>query len=135
MKPISRIFIAGVLVALVAACNGSTGGLGSIPSAAPTPSVDPSGSDMTPTPSGTPASSPLQSTEPGASPSPAPTPVASPAETMIVRAYFVLGGEPGSVGLVPVLRVVPKSAAVGKAAMDALLAGVKSRPECWQTCC
>ena len=42
---------------------------------------------------------------------------------MIVRAYFVLGGEPGSVGLVPVLRVVPKSAAVATAAMNALLAG------------
>ena len=123
MKPISRIFIAGALVALVAACNGSTGGLGSIPSAAPTPSVDPSGSDMTPTPNGTPAPAASQSAEPGASPSAAPTPAASPAETMIVRAYFVLGGEPGSVGLAPVLRVVPKTAAVGKAAMDALLAG------------
>ena len=31
---------------------------------------------------------------------------------MIVRAYFVLGGEPGVVGLVPVLREVPKSTAV-----------------------
>ena len=126
MKPISRILIAGVLVALVAACNGSTGSLGSIPSAAPTPSVDPSGSDMTPTPNGTPTAVPLPSTAPGASPTAAPTLVATPAETMIVRAYFVLGGEPGSVGLVPVLRVVPKSAAVGKAAMDALLAGPTS---------
>ena len=27
---------------------------------------------------------------------------------MIVRAYFVLGGEPGTVGLVPVLREVPE---------------------------
>ena len=42
---------------------------------------------------------------------------------MIVRAYFVLGGAPGSAGLVPVLRVVPKSAAVATAAMNALLAG------------
>jgi hypothetical protein len=42
---------------------------------------------------------------------------------MIVRAYFVLGGEPGVVGLVPVLREVPKSTAVAKAAMTALLAG------------
>jgi hypothetical protein len=40
-----------------------------------------------------------------------------------VRAYFVLGGEPGSVGLVPVLRTVPKSTAVAAAAMTALLAG------------
>ena len=42
---------------------------------------------------------------------------------MIVRAYFVLGGEPGVVGLVPVLREVPKSTAVATAAMKALLAG------------
>ena len=42
---------------------------------------------------------------------------------MLVRAYFILGGEPGSVGLVPVLREVPKSTAVAKAAMTALLAG------------
>jgi len=123
MKPISRIFIAGVLVAFIAACNGSTGDLGSIPSAAPTPSVDPSGSDMTPLPIDTPTPAPLQSADPGASSSQAPTPIPSKAETMIVRVYFVLGGEPGSVGLVPVLRVVPKSVAVGKAAMDALLAG------------
>jgi hypothetical protein len=40
-----------------------------------------------------------------------------------VRAYFVLGGEPGSVGLVPVLREVPKTTAVARAAMNALLAG------------
>ena len=42
---------------------------------------------------------------------------------MIVRAYFVLGGEPGSAGLVPVLREVPKTTAVATAAMNALLAG------------
>ena len=42
---------------------------------------------------------------------------------MIVRAYFVLGGEPGTAGLVPVLRVVPKTAAVATAAMNELLAG------------
>jgi hypothetical protein len=51
------------------------------------------------------------------------TAAASPAETMIVRAYFILGGEPGSVGLVPVLRVVPYTAAAAAAAMAALLAG------------
>ena len=42
---------------------------------------------------------------------------------MIVRAYFILGGAPGSVGLVPVLREAPKSAAVAVAAMNGLLAG------------
>ena len=56
-------------------------------------------------------------------PAPSATPAGTTAETMIVRAYFVLGGGPGSAGLVPVLRVVPKSAAVATAAMNALLAG------------
>src|SRR3954462_12029791 len=47
---------------------------------------------------------------------PPPPPPAPPAtsETMIVRAYFVLGGEPGTAGLVPVLREVPRSTAVAK---------------------
>ena len=35
----------------------------------------------------------------------------APAETTIVRAYFVLGGEPGIEGLVPVLREVPETTA------------------------
>ena len=40
-----------------------------------------------------------------------------------MRAYFVLGGEPGSEGLVPVLREVPETTAVARAAMNAVLAG------------
>jgi hypothetical protein len=47
---------------------------------------------------------------------------------MIVRSYFVLGGEPGTTGLVPVLRIVPKSAAVATAAMTALLNGPDPDP-------
>ena len=42
---------------------------------------------------------------------------------MIVRNYFVLGVEPGSVGLVPFLREVPKTTAVATTAMKSLLAG------------
>jgi spore germination protein GerM len=123
MKRTISILITASLVAVLAACNGTTGGLGSVPSTAPTPSADTGGPDLTPAPSGTPTPSTTPSTAPSGAPSAAPTPVATPAETMIVRAYFVLGGEPGSVGLVPVLRVVPKSAAVATAAMNALLAG------------
>jgi len=40
MKPMPRLILAGALVtivALVAACSGSTGGLGSVPSIAPAP--------------------------------------------------------------------------------------------------
>ena len=40
---------------------------------------------------------------------------------MIVRAYYVLDGAPGVEGLVPTLRVVPKTAGVARAAMTALL--------------
>lgn len=42
---------------------------------------------------------------------------------MIVRAYYVLAGEPGVEGLVPTLSEVPKSVAVASAAMRALLDG------------
>ena len=132
MKPTSRLLVAGALVAvvaLVAACNGSTGGLGSVPSVAPTPSAEATGPDLTPGPSDgvTPSTEPSiePSVSPDANPTPAPTatPKASPGATMIVRAYFVIGVEPGSEGLVPVLREVPKTTAVATTAMKSLLAG------------
>ncbi len=117
------ILLAVTLVAMLAACNGATGGLGSVPSAVPTPSPDASGTDLTPAPGGSTGPSAAPSSEPSDAPGTSAPPSGTPAGTMIVRAYFVLGGEPGSVGLVPVLRVVPKSAAVAAAAMNALLAG------------
>jgi len=40
---------------------------------------------------------------------------------MVIRAYYVLDGEPGIEGLVPTLRVVPKTSGVARAAMEALL--------------
>ncbi len=127
--------------ALLVACSSATGGLGNVPTSPPTPSpsVEPSGADVTPEPSTGPSAEPSTpaSVEPSApaseapspaSPSAAPanTPQPSSAETMIVRAYFVLGGEPGSAGLVPVLRTVPKTPAVATAAMEQLLAGPTS---------
>ncbi len=130
MKPDIRILIVGLLVVLiagVAACNGTTGGLGSVPTAAATASADAGGPDVTPLPGGsaTPSVTPSDqpSATPGASTNPSATPAASSTGTVIVRAYFVLGGEPGSVGLVPVLREVPKTTAVATAAVNALLAG------------
>jgi hypothetical protein len=109
--------LAGLVVA-VAACAGSSGGLASVPSpvSPPTASTEPTGPDLTPAPD--PTAGPTASVEPGAS-----DPPAAPPGTMTVRAYFVLGGEPGSAGLVPLLRVVPKTAAVGTAAINALLKG------------
>jgi germination protein M len=117
-----------VLVAalsLVTACAGATGGLGSVPTSPPTPSVEPTSPDLTAGPSASVDPSTEPSSEPSASPSVPTGPSATPGttETMLVRAYFILGGEPGSAGLVPVLREVPKSTAVAKAAMNALLAG------------
>jgi hypothetical protein len=44
-------------------------------------------------------------------------------ETTTVRAYFFLGSFVDNAGLVPVLRVIPKTQAVGAAALNALLAG------------
>ena len=113
------------VMSLVVACGGATGGLGSVPTAAPSASAEPTSPDLTPGPS----TSAIPSTEPSADASGSPSAPADPSptpgttETMLVRAYFILGGEPGSVGLVPVLREVPKSTAVAKAAMNALLAG------------
>ena len=46
-----------------------------------------------------------------------------PTETMVVRAYFVLGGEPASPGWCRSCGVVPKTTGVARAAMKALLAG------------
>jgi Sporulation and spore germination/Immunoglobulin-like domain of bacterial spore germination len=104
-----------------------SGSLGQVPTVPPTeaPSIDPGPSDeppaspASPSPSGSPASSPSgPSTSPSASPSPS-----TPVETMIIRAYYVLDGEPGVEGLVPTLRVVPKTTGVARAAMEALLDG------------
>ena len=53
-----------------------------------------------------------------------PRPVAG---TTTVRAYFMLGSFTGNAGLVPVLREVPRTKAVARAAMTALLAGPEGR--------
>ena len=63
---------------------------------------------------------------PGSAESPAGSPVASAASTTTattVRAYFVLGSLVDNAGLVPVLREVPRTTAVGAAAVQALLDG------------
>ncbi len=114
-----------VLMLALAACSPS-GGLGPVPTIVPTasPSAAPSVPDVTAEPSAepsTPTSGP--STGPSIPPSagPSPRPSATPAETMIVRAYFILRGDPGVEGIVPTLRVVPKTTGVARAAMEALL--------------
>ena len=127
-RPIAALLLAAALLTSLAACGGgSTGGLGSVPSVAPTGSVSPGGPDETPAASASALPSTEPSTEPSGSPTSSAAPSGSPGPTMLVRAYFVLGGEPGVTGLVPVLRTVPETTAVAKTAMTALLAGPTSR--------
>jgi hypothetical protein len=117
-------------VAVVAACSGGSGPLGSVPavSASPDPSVAQGSPDATPEPSadesGTPSDAP--SDEPTDQPSASAgssSPSTAPSGTTIVRTYFWLGGGPGSAGLLATLREVPGTKAVATAAMKALLAG------------
>ena len=54
---------------------------------------------------------------PDKTPTPDTTPTQAPAGTTIVRAYFFLGSFVDNPGLVPVLREVPTTQAVGAAAM------------------
>ena len=114
--------IVGALVTLLAGCGASSGNLGTVPPPAQTPAASggPVVPDLTPGPEVSPGTSGSPSGP--VSPIPSSQPSSSPATT-IVRAYFVLGGAPGSTGLVPVLRAVPHTAAVATAAMNALLAG------------
>lgn len=116
--------LTGLLLA-TAAC-GTSGGLGPVPTPPPTtaPSADPGPPDVTPDPSASPSGSPDGSPDPSAppsgSPGASPSPSAAP-ETIVLRTYYVLEGDLGVEGLVPTLRVVPKTAAVARAALDALL--------------
>lgn len=125
------------LALIAAACSPASGPLGT--PATPPPSAEPSieipSSDVTPpaSPTTTPTPTVAPTTTPGASeapssgssPTPARTPVptATPGGTTIVRAYFFLGSFTGSGGLAPVLREVPATRAVARAAMTQLLAG------------
>ena len=114
--------LAGLLL-IVAACT-SSGGLGPVPTVPPTtaPSIEPGPSDETPSIPPSPSASPSgsASASPSIPPSGEPSP-SSTAETMLVRAYYILDGAPGVEGLVPTLRVVPKTTGVARAAMNALL--------------
>jgi hypothetical protein len=90
-------------------------------SGAPEPSVVQGSPDVTPAPSDAPTDEPTD--EPSGSTPPTADPSAGPVGTTIVRAYFWLGGQPRSEGLVAVLREVPATKSVATAAVTALLAG------------
>jgi spore germination protein GerM len=117
------------------ACAPTSGPLGTpaAPAATTAPSDEPAPSDVAPgSPSITPvpgSSTPAPASEsPSASTAPATAvPTArttqAPAGTTIVRNYYVLGSFTGNEGLVPVLREVPATKAVAKAALTTLLEG------------
>ena len=112
-RPSSRrgaLLVAGLL-GLVAACSGSVGVAGPVP----TP--------LTAAQSASPAPSPAASS-PAASGAPTNAPSASPAATTAVRIYlFQPDPAGGDAHLVPVLRSVPLTRAVATAAVRELLAG------------
>jgi len=108
----NRILSIVAVAALLAACQASTGDLGSV--APPPPSEEPS--IELPSSEPTPAESPEPSLGPAES-------QGSSSGTVTLRAYFFLGSFVDNAGLVPVLREIPKTKAVGGAAMEALLAG------------
>jgi hypothetical protein len=123
-RSVTRVaaFAAAALVAiLVGACGAPTGDLGTV---APQPSTGQPSIDLPsaePTPGGTEQpSEPAPSASPG---SPNATPEPSSTGTTTVRAYYFLGSFVDNAGLVPVLREIPKTQAVGAAAMRALLEG------------
>jgi hypothetical protein len=126
-----------VLLATVAlaasACSPTAGALGTPPppaiSAGPSDAAPSDAAPASPTPPTTasPAPSHVPSDSPSDAPtsaSPTPTPTASAAaSTTIVRAYFVLGSLTGNDGIVPVLREIPATTGVARAAMNQLLGG------------
>ncbi|HET7474378.1 MAG TPA: GerMN domain-containing protein [Candidatus Limnocylindrales bacterium] len=126
-KPLPAIPLVLSLIALVAACGGTSGPLGSVPvpSATAEPSVDLGSPDVTPGPSDEPSDLPSESPDGSGTPAatPSATPSSAPSGTTIVRAYFWLDGLPGSAGLVAVLREIPATKGVATAAVNALLAG------------
>jgi hypothetical protein len=109
----NRFFAIFAVALLIGACNASTGDLGSVSTPPPTeePSID------LPSPEPTPGSTGGAGETPGATPDP------SAGGTTTLRAYFILGSFVDNAGLVPVLRQVPKTKAVGAAAIEELLKG------------
>jgi germination protein M len=117
---LAPVLVVSLLLVLATAGCSTSGGLGQVPKTPPSsaPSIDAGPSDETPAPSASPTTS--ASGSPSGVPSSSSSP-STPVDTMIVRAYYTFAGAPGVTGLVPTLRVVPKTSGVARAAMDALL--------------
>jgi germination protein M len=123
-RSVLQILALSGIVVVSAACS-TSGSLGTVPTVPPTaaPSIDAGPPDETPAPPSSPTPTP---STPSGSPSTSPSP-STPTETMVIRAYYVFEGDVGVEGLVPTLRVVPKTTGVARAAMTALLDSDKVR--------
>jgi len=127
-SPVTVLLITLAALALAgSACTPSAGPLGTPSTPAPSTdaSVEVPTNDATPgTPAPTATAVPATAT---ATATATRTPTPTTTETLIVRNYFFMGSFTGSGGLVPVLREVPKTQAVGGAALRALLAGLADK--------
>lgn len=120
-----RALLPLLTLVLLAACGSATGDLGSVASPAPTSQAsleppspeDTPGATQSPGPSAEPSERPVKTPRPD---NPTPTP---PGSFTTVRSFFFLGSFTDNAGLVPVLREVPQTQAVGTAALTALLEG------------
>jgi spore germination protein GerM len=125
-----RVLLPLLTLVLLAACGSATGDLGSVAPPAPTgqASLDVPTAEPTPGATQSPGTSQSPTDPPDRTPRPVvtPAPTQAPAGEVIVRAYYFLGSFTDNSGLVPVLREVPATQAVGAAAMTALLAGPNS---------
>jgi germination protein M len=120
-----RALLPLLTLVLLAACAPATGDLGSVapPAATNQPSLDAPTPESTPGSTGGPGTSPGPTGQPVNTPKPGDDPTAPPAPGTTVRAFFFLGSFTDNAGLVPVLREVPQTQAVGTAALTATLAG------------
>ena len=120
-----RALLPLLTLVLLAACGSATGDLGSVAPPAPTnqASLGPPTAEATPGATQSPGTSPGSTDEPGRTPKPDGNPTPQPPGTTTVRAMFFLGSFTDNPGLVPVLREVPETQALGTAALTALLAG------------
>jgi len=120
-----RALLPLLTLVLLAACAPATGDLGSVapPAATSQASLDLPSAEPTPGTSQAPGTSPGPTDKPDRTPRPDVTPTQAPAGKTIVRAFYFLGSFTDNPGLVPVLREIPETQAVGAAALNALLAG------------
>jgi spore germination protein GerM len=125
--------VIAAIVGLVAACGGSVGVAGPVPTPLATPAGSGGPADGTSPEPTAPASTPPEPTagtvtaSPAASADPTTAPSASPVATTTLRVYlFAPDPAGGDAKLVPVLRTVPATRAVATAAVRELLAGPAS---------